>query len=58
MFKLSFLLLVLTIPFLSSNVYYGVPLWAYASIGATTLYSLVLIFVIEKRWKALKDDRE
>lgn len=58
MLKFSFLLLILTTPFLSSDVYYGVPLWAYASLGATVLYAMVLIFVIEKRWKTLKDEHE
>ncbi len=55
MFKLSFLLLILTIPFLSSDIYYGVPLWVYTSLGATVLYAIVLIFIIEKKWKSLKD---
>jgi len=58
MFKLSFLLLLLTIPFLDSTLYYGVPLWVYASLGATTIYALVLIFVIEKRWNRLKGKHE
>lgn len=58
MFKFSFFLLLLTTPFLNSNAYYGVPLWAYASLAATTIYALTLIFVIEKRWNALKDKNE
>ena len=58
MFKLSFLLLVLTIPFLSSEIYYGVPFWVYASLGATTLYAIVLIFIIEKKWHKLRDRHE
>lgn len=58
MFKFSFFLLLLTIPFLNSTIYYGIPLWVYASLGATTLYAGVLIYVIEKRWKNLKDKHE
>ncbi|MEA2098505.1 MAG: hypothetical protein U9P72_00060 [Campylobacterota bacterium] len=54
MFKFSFLLLLLTIPFLDSTIYFGLPLWVYTSLSATTLYALVLIFVIEKRWNRLK----
>ncbi len=58
MFKFSFLLLFLTIPFFSSEIYYGVPFWVYASLGVTFVYALVLIFVIEKRWNSLKDRHE
>lgn len=58
MLKFSFLLLILTTPFLNSNIYYGVPLWAYASLGATVLYAVVLIYIIEKRWHTLKDKHE
>jgi hypothetical protein len=55
MFKLSFFILILTIPFFSSELYYGVPFWVYISLGATLLYATVLIYVIEKKWKSLKD---
>ena len=58
MFKFSFILLLLTIPFLNSDIYYGVPLWVYASLGATTIYAVVLIFIIEKRWNRLKENHE
>jgi len=58
MFKFSFLLLILTIPFLNSDIYYGIPLWVYASLSATIIYALVLIFVIEKRWNSLKNTHE
>ena len=58
MFKFSFFLLLLSIPFLNSTIYYGVPLWVYASLGATTIYAVVLIFVIEKRWRELKGKHE
>jgi membrane protein YdbS with pleckstrin-like domain len=58
MFKLSFLLLVLTIPFLNSDITYGLPFWVYASLGATILYAGVLIFIIEKKWKKLRDKNE
>jgi len=54
MFKLSFLLLFLTIPFLSSEIYYGVPFWVYASLTATIIYAIILIFIIEKKWNSLK----
>lgn len=58
MFKFSFLLLFLTIPFLSSDVYYGLPFWVYTSLAATILYAILLIFVIEKKWNRLKDKNE
>jgi len=58
MFKFSFLLLILTIPFLNSNIYYGIPLWVYASLSATVIYAIVLIFIIEKKWNSLKDTHE
>jgi len=58
MFKFSFLLLLLTIPFLDSTIYYGVPLWVFASLGATTLYAITLVFVIEKKWNKLKGKHE
>ena len=58
MFKFSFFLLFLTIPFLNSDIYYGLPLWAYASLGATVIYAVVLIFIIEKKWNTLRDKNE
>ena len=58
MFKFSFFLLLFTIPFLSSDIYYGIPLWVYASLGATTVYAIVLIYVIEKKWNNLKENHE
>lgn len=58
MIKLSILLLLLTIPFLNSEIYYGVPLWVYASLTATVIYAVLLIFIIEKKWKKLRDDHE
>ena len=58
MLKFSFVLLFLSIPFLSSDVYYGVPLWAYASIGFTVLYALALVYLIEKKWNTLKGEHE
>lgn len=56
MFKLSILLLLLSIPFLSGKPYLGLPLWAWASLGATLLYAIVLILLIERRWKRQKGD--
>ncbi|MEA3370471.1 MAG: hypothetical protein U9Q40_03960 [Campylobacterota bacterium] len=58
MFKFSFLLLILTIPFLNSDIYYGIPMWVYASLSVTVIYALVLIFVIEKKWNSLKETHE
>ena len=58
MFKLSFFILLLTIPLLNSNIYYGLPLWAYASLGTTIIYAIILIFVIEKKWHTLRDKNE
>ncbi len=58
MLKISFILLFLTIPFLSSHIYFGVPLWVYASLGATVVYAFVLIYVIEKKWNSLKNESE
>ncbi len=58
MLKFSFLLLILTIPFLNSDIYYGIPLWVYASLSATVIYAIVLIFVIEKKWHKLKESHE
>jgi membrane protein YdbS with pleckstrin-like domain len=58
MFKLSFLLLIFTIPFLNSNITYGLPLWVYLSLGVTIVYAGILIFIIEKKWKKLRDENE
>jgi len=58
MFKFSFFLLLLTIPFFSSDIYYGLPLWAYASLSATVIYAIVLIFIIEKKWNKLRDEND
>lgn len=58
MLKLSFLILLFTIPFLDSTIYYGVPLWVYASLTATIIYAILLIIIIEKKWKSLRDDHE
>ncbi|MBN2815605.1 MAG: hypothetical protein JXQ67_02915 [Campylobacterales bacterium] len=58
MVKYSPFLLLLTIPFFSSQIYYGVPLWAYISLGATAFYALVLIFTIETKYQTLKEDDE
>ena len=57
-FKLSFLILLFTIPLLSSTIYFGIPLWVYASLSATVIYAVVLIFIIEKRWNSLKETHE
>jgi membrane protein YdbS with pleckstrin-like domain len=58
MFKLSFLLLLLTTPFLSSEIYYGIPFWVYTSLGITTIYAIVLVVIIETRWHKLRDKNE
>ena len=56
MFKYSFLLLFLTLPLPGGEPLLGVPLWVYASLGATLLYALSLIVTIEREWDRLKGD--
>jgi len=56
MFKLSFILLILTTPFFSSKIYYGIPFWAYISLFITVIYAFTLIYTIEKKWKNLQKD--
>jgi hypothetical protein len=58
MIKLSFLFLLLTIPLLGGEPVLGVPLWVWGSLGATALYGLVLIFIIEKHWSDLKENSD
>jgi len=58
MLKLSFILLFLTTPIFNSSIISGVPLWVYGSLGATLLYALVLIFIIEKKWSNLQESHE
>jgi len=53
--KLSFLALFLTLPFLPSTPYLGFPLWAWASIGMSLIYGLILIIRIEKEFKVDND---
>ncbi len=53
---LSFLVLFLTIPLLPSTPYAGLPLWAWASIGMSLLYALVMILFIEKNWQDESND--
>ena len=50
MYKLSFLVLLLTTPLLPSTPYAGLPLWAWVSLAMSTLYALILIIHIEKNW--------
>ncbi len=50
MLKLSLLFLFLSLPLLPSTPYAGVPLWAWASLGMTLVYALVLILAVEKEW--------
>lgn len=50
MLKFSPLLLLFTLPLLPATAYLGLPLWAWASLGATLAYALVLIFSIEYEW--------
>jgi hypothetical protein len=50
MLKFSPLLLLLTIPFLPASAYLGLPFWAWASLGATLVYAIVLILAIEYEW--------
>jgi len=53
---LSFLALFLTIPLLPSTPFAGLPLWAWASIGMSLVYALVLILFIEKSWEDESND--
>ncbi len=49
--KLSFLTLFLSLPLLPSTPYLGLPLWAWASVGMSLVYGLVLIIRIETEWE-------
>ncbi len=49
--KLSFLTLFLTLPLLPSTPYLGLPLWAWASVGMSLVYGLILIIRIETEWE-------
>jgi len=50
MYKLSFIILLLTIPLLPSTPYAGLPLWAWFSLGMSVLYACVLILHIQNNW--------
>ena len=50
MLKFSPLLLLLTIPLLPATACLGLPLWAWASLGATLVYAIILILAIEYEW--------
>ena len=56
MLKLSPLVLLLTLPLLPSTPYAGLPLWAWASLGASLFYAIVLIFSIEREWDEESND--
>ena len=58
MIKFSFLFLLLTIPLLSGKPLWGVPLWVWGSLGATIIYALILIFIIEMKWDDLKEHND
>lgn len=49
--KLSFLALFMSLPLLPSTPYFGIPLWAWASISMSLVYGLILIIRIETEWK-------
>jgi len=49
-YKISLLLLLLTLPLFPSTPYAGVPLWAWVSMGMSVLYALVLIYHIQTSW--------
>ncbi len=49
--KLSFLTLFLSLPLLPSTPYLGLPLWAWASVGMSLVYGLILIIRIETEWE-------
>lgn len=50
MLRLSLVLLALTLPLLPATPYAGIPLWAWASMGISLLYGIVLIFAVENEW--------
>ena len=50
MYKLSFIILFLTLPLLPSTPYAGLPLWAWFSLGMSICYALVLILYIQTSW--------
>ncbi len=54
--KLSFVSLLLSTPLLPSTPYAGVPLWAWASLGMSVVYALILILMIEKEWESEAHD--
>jgi hypothetical protein len=58
MIKLSFFILLLTIPLLDGTPFMGVPMWVYGSLAATVIYGIMLIIIIERRWDDLKDDHD
>jgi hypothetical protein len=56
MLRFSPLLLLLTLPLLPSTPYAGLPLWAWASLGASFFYAVVLILAIENEWDEESSD--
>ncbi|RLA68929.1 MAG: hypothetical protein DRG24_09310 [Epsilonproteobacteria bacterium] len=58
MIKFSFLFLLLTIPLLSGEPVWGLPLWVWGSLGATVIYAGVLIYTIETKWDDLKEPHD
>jgi len=49
-YKLSLLILLLTLPLLPSTPIAGLPLWAWASLSMSFIYALVLIYHIQVSW--------
>lgn len=58
MIKLSFFLLLLTLPLLGGSPLFGIPMWVFGSLAATIAYGIAVIAVIETRWDRLKDEHE
>ena len=58
MIKLSFFLLLLTIPLLSGEPLFGIPMWAIGSLFMTLIYGIILVLIIEKKWPQLKGDSD
>lgn len=50
LFKLSLVLLLLSVPLLYGTPYLGLPLWAWVSLGITLVYALSLILSITREW--------
>jgi len=55
-FKLSFFILLATIPFFEGAPIYGIPFWAVASLSITLVYAIFILLSIELEWEQQKGD--